>query len=105
MKKIFPNREIVEVPNEDALFHTVYDLDNRFQILGEWGLRRGPRDGGITPQWLGVRDDQGRLMVAVSFNSDIGDSWEFADLPAYPERFSALGIRIGVNYVMYSMTH
>ena len=105
MKKIFPNRDIVEVPDEDALFHTVYDLDNRFQILGEWGLRRGPRDGGITPQWLGVRDDKGRLMVAVSFNSDIGDSWEFADLPAYPERFSALGIRIGVNYVMYSMTH
>ena len=66
---------------------------------------RGPRDGGITPQWLGVRDDKGRLMVAISFNSDIGDSWEFADLPAYPERFSALGIRIGVNYVMYSMTH
>jgi hypothetical protein len=44
-------------------------------------------------------------MVTVSFNSDIGDSWEFADAPAYPERFSALGIRIGVNYVLYSIAH
>ena len=105
MKKIFPNREIVELPDEEPLFHTVYDLSDRYQILGEWGLRRGPRDGGITPRWMGVRDDKGRLMVAITANSDIGDSWEFADLPAYPERYSALGIRIGVNYVLYSMTH
>jgi len=105
IKKIFPNREIVELPDEEPLFHTVYDLSDRYQILGEWGLRRGPRDGGITPRWMGVRDDKGRLMVAITANSDIGDSWEFADLPAYPERYSALGIRIGVNYVLYSMTH
>ncbi len=105
MKKIFPDREIVDLPNNEPLFHTVYDLDNRYQILGEWGLRRGPRDGGITPLWRGVRDDKGRLMVAITANSDVGDSWEFADLPAYPEQFSALGIRIGVDYVIYSMTH
>jgi Domain of unknown function (DUF4159) len=39
------------------------------------------------------------------FNSDFGDSWEWADAPRYPERYSALGIRIGVNYVVYAMTH
>jgi hypothetical protein len=44
-------------------------------------------------------------MVAISYNSDIGDSWEWADDPHYPERYSDLGIRIGVNYVVYSMTH
>jgi len=36
---------------------------------------------------------------------DLGDSWENADDPAYPQVFSALGIRIGVNYLVYSMTH
>jgi hypothetical protein len=41
----------------------------------------------------------------MTVNSDIGDSWEFADDPRYDERFSALGIRIGVNYIVYSMTH
>jgi Domain of unknown function (DUF4159) len=40
-----------------------------------------------------------------SFNSDIGDSWEWADDPHYLEKFSALGIRIGVNYIVYSMSH
>lgn len=105
MKKIFPNRDILELSNDDPLFHTVYDLENRYQIIGDWGLRRGPRQGGIVPHWMGVRDDRGRLLVAITANSDIGDSWEFADVPSYPERYSALGIRIGVNYVLYAMTH
>jgi len=44
-------------------------------------------------------------MVAMVVNSDLGDSWEFADDPQYPEKYSALGIRIGVNYIVYGMTH
>jgi hypothetical protein len=44
-------------------------------------------------------------MVAISYNSDLGDAWEWADAPHYPEKFSALAIRIGVNYVVYAMTH
>ena len=46
-----------------------------------------------------------RIQVAIDFNMDVGDSWEWADDPYYPERYSALGIRIGVNYVIYAMTH
>jgi hypothetical protein len=37
--------------------------------------------------------------------SDIGDSWEWADSPDYPAHYAALGVRIGVNYVVYAMTH
>jgi hypothetical protein len=44
-------------------------------------------------------------MVAISFNSDIGDSWEWSNEPGYPQKFSDLGMRIGVNYVIYAMTH
>ena len=44
-------------------------------------------------------------MVAISYNSDVGDAWEYADDPEYPEKFSGLAIRIGVNYVIYAMTH
>lgn len=57
------------------------------------------------PYWRGIYDDKHRLMVAIVVNSDLGDSWEWADSPQYPERYSALGIRIGVNYVTYAMTH
>ncbi len=107
MKLVFPDRPIVEIEDADSIFHTVYDLDDRYQILGEWALRRtmNYRSDGTTAYWRGIYDDHGRVMVAMSFNSDIGDSWEWADSPYYPEKYSALGIRIGVNYVVYSMTH
>ncbi len=67
-----------------------------------------------TEEWLRFEESMqrvfpgrpiGRIMVAVSFNSDVGDSWEWADDPNYPEKYSALGIRIGVNYVVSAMTH
>ena len=44
-------------------------------------------------------------MVAISFQSDLGDSWNGWDDPRYEEKFSALGIRIGVNYIIYAMSH
>src|SRR6266446_5929006 len=107
MKAVFPERPIVEIENGDSIFHTVYDLDDRYQILGQWALnsRQSYRVNGTVAQWKGIYDEQGRVMVAMSFNSDVGDSWEWADDPRYPEKYSALGIRIGVNDVVYSMTH
>jgi hypothetical protein len=107
MKKVFPDRPIVEIENADAIFHTVYDLDDRYQVPGQWALARGTtfRNDGEVPHWKGIYDDHGRIMVAMSFNSDIGDSWEWADDPMYPEKYSALGIRIGVNYAVYALTH
>lgn len=107
MSLIFPDRDIVEIDDKDPIFHIVYDLDDRYQIPGQWALRQGTtyRDDGATPHWRGIYDDHGRLMVAMSFNSDVGDSWEWADSPRYPEKYSALGIRIGVNDAVYSLTH
>ena len=110
MKAVFPDREIIEIDNADPIFHSVFSLDDRYQILGQWALNnRGgmynQRVAGTVAQWKGIRDDHDRLMVAMSFNSDVGDSWEFADDPNYPDKFSELGIRIGVNYVVYSITH
>jgi hypothetical protein len=109
MRRVFPDRQIVEIENSDAIFHTIYNLNDRYQVPGEWALARGTtyRGGptGETAHWQGIYDDHGRVMVAISFNSDIGDSWEWADDPSYPEKYSALGIRIGVNYVVYALTH
>jgi hypothetical protein len=107
MKRVFPNRPIVEIDDADAIFHTIYDLDNRFQVPGAQYLysHRVAEKDGTVPHWRGIYDDRGRLMVAICFNMDLGDSWEWADIPAYPARFSDLGIRIGVNYVVYAMTH
>ncbi len=88
------------------IFHTVFDLDQRYQVSGQWSLGGMPYlNGGRDPHWRAIYDDKGRIVVAVLFNHDTGDSWEWADDPDYPERYSALGIRTGVNYVVYSMTH
>jgi hypothetical protein len=107
IKAVFPDRPIVEIDNADAIFHSVYDLDDRYQVPGQWALARGTtyRNDGFVARWRGIYDDKGRLMVAMCFNSDVGDSWEWADDPRYEEKYSALGIRIGVNYVIYSLTH
>ena len=109
MKLIFPDRPVVELQNKDAIFHSVYDLDDRVQILGDWcvhmSLQCQQRAVGTQAHWLGVYDDKNRVMIAISFNSDIGDAWEWADGPQYPEKMAGLAIRIGVNYVVYSMTH
>jgi Domain of unknown function (DUF4159) len=106
MQRVFPDRPILEIEDKDPIFHTIYDLDGRYQVPGEQFVRtsRTFEYDGYDPHWRGIYDDQGRLMVAICFDMDLGDSWEHADNPRYPERFSALGIRIGVNYVIYAMT-
>lgn len=105
MQRVFPDRPIVDIPDSDPIFHTVYDLDSRYQIVGAEHLRDGHKKDGYVARWRGIYDDKGRVMVAISFNSDIGDSWEWADDPRYPEKYSALGMRIGINYIVYAMTH
>jgi Domain of unknown function (DUF4159) len=107
MEMILPGRPIEDLANQDELFHVAYDLDDRIQVPGTryiWGYRRYTRDS-ATPRWSAIRDDRGRIMVAICHNSDVGDAWEWADSPDYPEHAASVAYRIGVNYILYSMTH
>jgi hypothetical protein len=108
MKLVFPERQVVEIPEDDAIFHTVYDMVDPVQVPGEAHLGQGCKncnDGGRGAHWQGIYDDKGRVMIAISYNSDLGDAWEWADAPHYPEKPASVAIRMGVNYVVYSMTH
>ncbi len=105
MKMVFPERDLVDIPDDDPIFHTLFDLDDRYQVPGAEHLATGHKKDGYVPHWKGIYDDKGRIMVAFSLNSDLGDSWEFLDEPRYPVKYSALGTKIGVNYVLYAMTH
>ena len=107
MRKVFPDRQVVDLPDDDPIFHGVFDLSERYQVPGQQYVFSGRiyEKDGIHPKWAGIYDDRGRVMVAICHNMDLGDSWEHADNPRYPQQFSALGIRIGVNYVVYGMTH
>lgn len=107
MERVFPDRPMREIPESDESLHVLYDLDKRVQIPSIMLLRSGrtyERDG-VTPHWRGIYDDAGRLMVAINFNMDIGDAWEHADTPAYPENMTALAYRFGISYILYAMTH
>jgi hypothetical protein len=110
MKRVLPDRSIVDIPDDDPLLHIFYDLDKRTQIPGRRHLRLGRGAQTVAqmqgkPRWCGIYDDRGRLMVAINFNMDIGDAWEHADDPVYPAQMTGLAYRFGVNYVIYAMTH
>jgi hypothetical protein len=100
MSRVFPDRRIEELAEDHELLHVLYDLDQRTQIPGRGGQRPG-----TVPHWRGIFDDDGRLMVAINFNMDMGDAWEHADDPWYPEPMTTLAYRFAVNYLTYSMTH
>ena len=106
-KKIFPDRHIVDISNNDPIFHTVFDLDERYQVPGMQYTQthRVYEKDGIGAEFRAIYDDHGRIIAAICHNMDLGDSWENADEPTYPQKFSALGIRIGINYIIYAMTH
>jgi hypothetical protein len=107
MQSVFPDRPIVDVPPDAEIFHALYDLDEKIQIPGLAALYNGvtyERDG-VEPTWRGIFDDEGRLMVIINHNMDLGDAWEHADTPGYPEPMTALAYRFAVNYVIYAMTH
>jgi hypothetical protein len=111
MQRVFPGRPIVDIPASDPLLHVLYDLDQRTQIPGRRHLRRGPGGQvvaqlpGGPPRWRGIYDEENRLAVAINYNMDMGDAWQHADDPVYPEPMTALAYRFGINYIIYAMTH
>jgi hypothetical protein len=107
MLMVFPDRPIEDLTDKDEIFHVLYDLTDRFQVPGEqyvWTGRTYEKDGYVA-EWRSIRDDRGRVMVAICHNMHLGDAWEWADDPRYPEKFASLAFRLGINYVMYGMTH
>jgi len=110
MKRIFPDRPIVDLSDDHPVFHTVFDLPNMTQVQipnmnALMGAGVGYLGDGAVPRWRGILDDEGRLMVLIAFNNDVADAWQWADDPRYPSESANLGLRIGVNVVLYPLTH
>jgi hypothetical protein len=57
------------------------------------------------PHCRGILNDEGRLMVVINWNTDLGDAWEWADLPGYPAKYSTYAYKMGINAIIYAMTH
>lgn len=114
MARVLPDQPITDLAESDSVMHVLYDIEekDRTFIPGTRHLRRGPggsiaveQPPGTSPAWRAMYDDKHRMVVAVNFNTDVGDAWEYADSPIYPEPMTALAYRYGINYLIYSMTH
>lgn len=108
MARVLPEYPIVELPPDHPVRRTFYRVDSIVQVPNIRNARRGgptwERDG-YTPHVRGIYDEHGRLLVLISFNSDLGDAWEWADDPFYPLPYSNFAYQLGVNAVIYGMSH
>ncbi len=108
MSRVLPEYPIEDVPVSHPIFRSFYHVDEIVQVpnVGQ-GIRGGPtweRDG-YTPAVRGIFDEDRRLMVVINWNTDLGDAWEWAENPWYPLHFSNYAYEMGVNFIIYAMTH
>jgi hypothetical protein len=107
MKKVFPEFEPVDLPLNHPIFHCYYDIRELFQVPGLQFVYSGRtwEKGGYEAHYRGIQDDTGRLMVMINHNVDLGDAWEWAEVDVYPREYANLAFQLGINYIIYSMTH
>ncbi len=109
MKKVFPNRQIVDLPLSHPIFHVFYDIEERMQVPNI-GYAYNPgtptwEQDGYEPYVRGILDESGRLLVFINHNTDLMDASEWADDPLYPQRFSTYSYKIFTNAVVYALSH
>lgn len=107
IRRVLPDRPIVDLPTDHPVFHTYYDIARIYQVPAIDNIcRRGrtaERDG-FEPAVRGIFDAAGRLVVLISWNSDLGDAWEWAEQPCYPLEFSTYAFQLGINAIVYAMS-
>lgn len=108
MRRVFPEHPIVDLPLDHPIFRSYYQIDRLIQVpnvsRGMAGGATHERDG-FVPAARGIFDSHGRLMVVVNWNTDLGDAWEWAEQDRYPLRFSTFAYQMGVNFIVYAMSH
>jgi hypothetical protein len=109
MRKVFPEYTFEVLTTSDKIFHTFFDIDEIVQVPGQFaGCEGGPtyeRTDDREARIYGLRNDKGRLMIVATYNSDLGDAWEYMDLPCYPAKYSGQAYRLGLNFMIYAATH
>ncbi|QDV26161.1 DUF4159 domain-containing protein [Aureliella helgolandensis] len=114
IKRVFPEREPQDVPLEHEIFQCVYPLTEKPQIPsigGDWqyGItwEEGHGSDTRTPNYRAIYDDEGRIMVFICHNTDLGDGWEQEGV--HEEYFREFSVKksypLGINIVTYAMTH
>jgi len=115
LAQVLPGRPIEDIPLDHPIFNAVYDIDEIRQVpnisngravaQGYLGARTDEGDNSEVPLVRGIFDDERRLMVIINQNTDLGDAWEHAEDPWYPLDYSTYATEVGINTVVYAMSH
>lgn len=109
VKKVFPDRRIVELLPPHPIYSCFYQIDAYPQIpgLGSFLQGRTWEKGGFEPHLRAVVDDRGRPMMLINWNTDMGDGWEWSNAEEYPGyiRYTAEAYRMMINEIVYTLTH
>ena len=109
MKRVFPDREPVELEPPHPIYSCFYNIAAYPQIpgLGSFFNGRTWEKGGFVPHLRAILDDSGRPMVLINWNTDMGDGMEWSNAEEYPGyvKFTAETYRMFINEVIYSLTH
>ncbi len=106
--RVLPDKPIVDLPLEHPVFSVFYDIDEVKQVPARGrGVRGRPTTQcrGCEATVRGIFDDDGRLMVIINWNTDLGDAWEWAEDPYYPLEYSTYAYQMGANMIVYAMSH
>ena len=114
IKKVLPPSEypIFDLPLDHPIFHTMFDLKKGVPQIpsinfwyGSGGTsERGPDSAKVNAR--AIADQHGRVMVLMTHNTDVSDSWEReGEDPNYFYAFSVDGYQVAINVVLYAMTH
>ena len=108
IQSVLPGYEIVDLSLDHPIFTAFYEIEEILQVPNvRNGVRGGPthQSDGYVPMVKGIHDENGRLMVVINWNTDLGDAWEWADNPYYPLKYSTYAYEMGVNFIVYAMSH
>ncbi len=93
LKKVFPNHDLVELPFDHPVFHQKYDFN---------GLPKIHEHDGKRAQAFGIIVD-GRLVCLYTYETDLGDGWEDAEVHNDTEKMRENALKMGANILMYAL--
>lgn len=109
MRRVFPTRQIVDVGPDHPVFSCFYRLGAYPQVpgLGSFFQGRTWEKGGYVAKLRAILDDDGRPLVLINWNTDMGDGWEWSNAEQYPGylKHTADAYRMMINEVVYTLTH
>jgi hypothetical protein len=109
MKRVFPDRPIIDLPLDHPVYSCFYKLDRFPQTpgLGSFLMGRTWEKGGFVPHLRAILDDSGRPMIFINWNTDMGDGVEWSNAEEYPGyiAYTAEAYRMMINEIVYSLTH